>query len=407
MQEVHSNPHFIFFSFAATGNGISGSDRIFIELARRWSINTKIDIFVYEDGYSMCQRQNLNHKNISFHVKSVGLFNSFGFFIRYIFRILFAIITALTFSVNSKEEVIVYSASEFWMDSLPAYILKLRFKNVRWVGTWYQTAPNPLRGFSQGKRKERYIASAFFYWFVQLPIKPLLRNFADIIIVNNESERSQFAKKNDQGKVIVLIGAVKLNEIDIWKNKHGNTQKIYDAVFQGRFHPQKGVVELMDIWKKVVEKKPNAKLVMIGDGPLMSEVKLKIINLDLEKNVSLLGYVFDGDRKYKTFQSSKLVVHPAFYDSGGMAAAEAMAFGLPCVGFDLEAYKSYYPHGMVKVPCGNMQLFALAINNLLGNKRELERIGQEAKKMICRSYSWDNRAEEIYSKIEKNICNNR
>ena len=56
----------------------------------------------------------------------------------------------------------------------------------------------------------------------------------------------------------------------------GPKSKKYDAVFIGRFHPQKGVLELIDIWKRVVNKKPQAKLAMIGDGPLMKKVQLKI-----------------------------------------------------------------------------------------------------------------------------------
>ena len=45
-----------------------------------------------------------------------------------------------------------------------------------------------------------------------------------------------------------------------------------------------------------------------------------------------------------------MVVHPAIFDSGGMAAAEAMAWGLPGVSFDLPALKTYYPQGMIKNP---------------------------------------------------------
>jgi len=37
-----------------------------------------------------------------------------------------------------------------------------------------------------------------------------------------------------------------------------------------------------------------------------------------------------------------------------MAAMEAMAWSLPGVCFDLEALKTYYPKGMVKVPLGTL-----------------------------------------------------
>jgi len=158
-------------------------------------------------------------------------------------------------------------------------------------------------------------------------------------------------------------------------------------------------LELIDIWKRVVEKRPDAKLAMIGDGPLMTKVKLQITNYKLQKNVKLFGYVFDGPKKYKIFSQSKVVVHPAFYDSGGMAAGEAMAFGLPAVGFDLKAYKSYYPKGMVKVKIGDIDAFAKAVINFLEDENYRKRIGQEAKEMIWGEWGWEKRTREILQKI--------
>lgn len=293
----------------------------------------------------------------------------------------------------------IYSASEFWMDSLPCLILKLRYPKIKWVAAWYQTAPNPLKGFSEG----RYKLSAFYYWLMQKPIKPLISRFADFVLVNNETEKVQFPRLNRNKKVIVVLGAVPLEDIKrfLATNYKLLATKKYDAVFQGRFHPQKGVVELIDIWKKVVEKKPDVKLVMIGDGPLMENVKSQISNYQLQNNVELFGFLFDGDKKYKIFAQSKVVVHPAFYDSGGMASAEAMAFGLPCVGFDLPSYKSYYPQGMVKVKIGDKKAFASQIMKLLEGKDYYKKVTKEAIEIIESNWSWNIRAQQVLLKIIK------
>jgi len=192
---------------------------------------------------------------------------------------------------------------------------------------------------------------------------------------------------------------VDLEKIENWKLKIGNLPKVYDAVFQGRLHPQKGVLELVEIWKKVVHNKENAKLAIIGDGPLMQNVKLQITNYKLEKNVKLFGYVFDGPEKYKIFSQSKVVVHPAFYDSGGMAAAEAMAFELPCVGFDLKSYISYYPKGMVKVRIGDLNAFSNSILELISNDKFRKKIGFEGLEMIRKNWSWDKRSKEVLNSI--------
>ena len=124
----------------------------------------------------------------------------------------------------------------------------------------------------------------------------------------------------------------------------------------------------------------------------------------LSHNVKLFGYIFDGPEKYGIFASSKIVVHPAFYDSGGMAAAEAMAFGLPCVGFDLDSYKSYYPKGMVKVRIGDLKGFADKIVELIRNLEIRNQIGEEAQKMIKKNWSWEQRTNLLIVRIEELIA---
>jgi glycosyltransferase involved in cell wall biosynthesis len=380
--------------------GFSGGDRILIELARRWGKKVQISIYTWEMGVKMLEEQKLSEtRNININKWLVGRLANISFLTSYLLRIVVSVMSSLRLNLVNKSSTVVFSASEFWMDSLPALILKIRHPRVKWVAAWYQTAPNPLTGYAEVERKEGYNLKAFLYWFVQLPIKPLIGKYADKVLVNNEDERKQFPKMDEVGNVVVVLGAVPLKKIESWRNKNKNIKKIYDAVFQGRLHPQKGVVELIDIWKKVVDKKPDVKLAMIGDGPLRDEVELRIKSLRLGKNVELFGYVFDGPKKFKIFSQSKLVVHPAFYDSGGMASAEAMAFGIPAVGFDLKAYESYYPKGMLKVRKGNLSHFADAVLLLLDSEEKRSILGKEAFTMIMKNWSWEKRAREILKKI--------
>ncbi len=396
---------FHIFGNAALGEGLSGGDRIFIEFAKRLSKDNQIIIHVWKEGYMICKKQGLiEGKNLKFDILPVEFWCKLGFIICYLARILASVIQAIFISLENKNSTIVYSASEFWMDSLPALILKIRYPKVIWVAAWFQTAPNPLKGFSEGKREKYYRLSAFYHWFMQLPIKDFIGRWANFVLVNNKEEKKQFPLLDKKNKALIILGAINVNEIRTWKDRSENINlpKKYDGVFQGRFHPQKGVVELITIWKIVTEKLPDAKLAMIGDGPLMGEVKDKIKELGLQKNVDLFGYVFDGDEKYRIFSQSKLVFHPAFYDSGGMASAEAMAFGIPCIGFDLISYKSYYPKGMIKIKIGDLNSFASMILYLLDNKSEREKVGEEAQKMIQGSWSWDQRVNQLKNALSLN-----
>jgi len=394
---------FIFFSLSPTGVGISGGDRIFIELAREWSKNISITIYTTQEGVEMCKRQKL--KGLHLKIKNLVVKLPSKFLFKYLYKIYLGIKLGFSLQISNHKLPItnLYSSSEFWMDSLPCVILKIRFPKLKWIASWYQTAPNPLKGFTESNREKKYRTSSFYYWLMQLPIKPLIKKYADFVIVNNEEERKQFPEMSTKNKVIVLLGAVRLDEIKkfLSTNHHLLSTKRYDAVFQGRFHPQKGVLELIDIWKKVVDKIPNAKLAMIGDGPLMDKVKSQIINYKLQNNVKLFGYVFDGPEKYKIFSQSKIVVHPALYDSGGMASAEAMAFGLPAVGFNLKAYKSYYPEGMLKAEIGQYKTLSGYIIKLLNNEELRNNLGDKAKEMVYNNLSWKRRAKNLHIMLFK------
>lgn len=405
---------FHFIALGAHGVGISGGDRIFMEFAREWSKTHDVVIHVSREGRAMCERQGLTQNlrlntkdskqgggSLEFVIYNPERFNSFGFLFEYIARIITGIKIGLTLPLaTSHQSLVTYSCSEFWMDSLPAFFVKLRNRKTTWLAAWYQTAPNPLRGFAEGARQEKYRLKALSYWLLQLPIKPLVSGLADYVVVNNVTEEKYFPKFAKRKKLITLLGAIPLEGIQAFQKKHKRPSKFtYDAVFMGRFHPQKGVLELIDIWKKVVGVFPNAKLAMVGDGPLMVKVKSQITNLKLQKNIELKGFMFDGDAKYKVFNESRVVVHPALFDSGGMASAEAMVFGSPCVGFDLASYKSYYPKGMVKAPIGDLDKFTDLVIKFLRDEKLRKKVGEEAKEEITKNWSWEKRANDVLGKI--------
>lgn len=401
------NPiNFLFIALSPVGVGLSGGDRIFIELARGlYKKGIPVHMVTWSGGVAMCKRINVTSKEVKFTVINLGIFEKANFLINYLAKIICGISWAFSYDLKKDfrdiESVYLYSASEFWMDSLPGFILKLRYKKIIWITTWFQTAPNPLKGFAEGKRESTYRFRAFLYWFSQLPIKPIFSKYADYICVNNEDERRRFPGLNKRNKIFVFIGAIDLATVKTWLKKHPRVTKKYEGIYHGRFHAQKGVGELIDIWKKVVNKMPKAQLVMIGDGPLRAEVEEKIKRHKLEKNVTLKGFMFDGDEKYNVFAQSKVVLHPALYDSGGMASAEVMAFGEPCVGFNLKAYESYYPKGMVKVAINNFDAYAKAIITLLNDKKKYAEVKNEAVSLIENNWTWDDRVRDFLKLVVK------
>ena len=104
-----------------------------------------------------------------------------------------------------------------------------------------------------------------------------------------------------------------------------NQNKKFTACFYARFHPKKVQMKLL-IWSLYVKKyNSHAKLLMIGDGPLFKSCIELAKKLHIESNINFTGYILDDNLKSKYFNQSKILVHPAIYDTGGMAALEVMS----------------------------------------------------------------------------------
>jgi len=381
---------FHIIAMATLGPGFSGGDRIFIELAKRWGKFFPIKIYVWQEGKEMCRRQSLQEsKNLKFVLWKINFWCKLGFYACYLARIVKSIFESLRLGLKNDPTTYVYSASDFWMDSIPGWILKLRFPKVTWVATYYLGAPSPFTGFREQGGFQLPTIKGIFYWLQQQPIYWLTRIFADKVCVTSQPDLGRFPKQNKDKKVIVVRGGVNI------PRKIKKVDKIFDGVFLGRLHPQKGVLELVDIWSRVVKSRPNAKLVMIGDGPLMSEVREKVKSKKLTRNITLTGTLLDGPKKFGIFQQSKIFMHSAVYDSGGMSCAEGMAWGMPGVAFDLEALKTYYPKGVLKAPIGDLNTYAKLVLKLLDDKNLYQRTTEDAIALVKEYWDWDKRAQEI------------
>lgn len=363
--------------------GLSGGDAIFIEIARFLAKRgIEVNIFTWEDGIELCQNNHLT--GVNFHLIYARKYQRLGFFPHYIIRT-FLGVKKVKEIVNQRKigdkKVIIYSASDFWPDSIPACFFKRWVRGSKWIAGFYLFSPRNLRNL--------------FFFLSQKPIFWLVKKFANFICVTSQPDITPFVqagRKTDE--IFVMRGGIDYNHLRRFQKP---AQKIYDAVFVGRFHPQKGVVEMIDIWREVVKKKPKAKLAVIGLGRMEARMREKIKQYSLEQNVNFMGVMISDDRN-KILQQSKIILHPAVYDSGGMAAASGLACGLPGVCFDLPVFETYYPLGFLRAQIGDTYDFAEKIISLLEDQELYQKMSIEAIEE-AKTWDWEKRARIFLNKI--------
>lgn len=96
----------------------------------------------------------------------------------------------------------------------------------------------------------------------------------------------------------------------------------------GRFHPQKNHKFLIRIFDEIRKKRPNAKLLLIGSGPLEQDIRRQVENLGLTDKTIFLSNRSDMNRLY---QAMDVFLFPSLFEGVGIVAVEAQASGVAVV----------------------------------------------------------------------------
>src|SRR5699024_7320373 len=91
---------------------------------------------------------------------------------------------------------------------------------------------------------------------------------------------------------------------------------------------QKNHFFLLDVFKEVLREHENATLLLVGEGKLREKIQRKILELNLEDNVFLLGNRPDVN---KILSASDFFLFPSLFEGFPNAVLEAQTAGLPCL----------------------------------------------------------------------------
>jgi len=96
----------------------------------------------------------------------------------------------------------------------------------------------------------------------------------------------------------------------------------------GRFEEQKNHRFLIEVAAALMQQRARTRLLLVGDGPLRSQMQRQIRTLGIAANVILAGQRPDVP---DLLSAMDVFVFPSLYEGLGMALVEAQACGLPCV----------------------------------------------------------------------------
>ena len=373
--------------------GIAGGDLLLEQMAKHLTTPSQISVIVPQSNIRHWRESQVD---VDLKTLPPTFFDRFtdpwGVFLTYLLRIIKT--SYLIFRL--KKPAILYSSTGILPDVIPAYISKIVRPKIYWIARIHHLSPTPA------KRPGRYWIN-FGSYLLQLISLRTARRANLVIALNTELKKELLKIGFDSKKVITLGGGVDYDLISKFKPKI--TTK-YSAVFLGRIHPAKGVFDLPGIWKIVTHEQKNASLAIIGPGApdIKNSLYAEIRKLELAKNILLLGFL-PRSQVLSILKNSQVFLFTDHEAGWGLAVGEAMAAGLPVVGWDIGVLGSVFKNGFIKVPQNNFEAFAEKILFLLKNASARGKLARLAK-LEATKLDWSKTAHQ-FDQILKNIVRER
>jgi len=168
-----------------------------------------------------------------------------------------------------------------------------------------------------------------------------------------------------------------------------------NILFVGRLEKRKGLGDLLRAYRLMRERVKNARLVIVGDGPLRGNAE-SFIQRHRLPDVVMAGYVPDSVLP-RYYDSADIFCAPATgRESFGIVLLEAMACALPVVATEVPGYMSVLEPGQDSLtvrPKSWRELAAALV--ILARDPELRRRMGAAGLVKAQRYSWASVAEQV------------
>lgn len=232
----------------------------------------------------------------------------------------------------------------------------------------------------------------------------VLRSYAAVIAVSDEV-KAQLLKAGVRNDKVHLIR----NGIDLRPfgsatpslRVGSSSANALTVGWIGRLSREKGADIFLRAAAIVLAVVPDARFVIVGDGPDLSMLKDLMQKLDIEENVSFVGRRGDMPGIYASLD---VMVSSSRQEGLPMAILEGMASSLPLVATAVGDVPTLVLDGRtgITVPSEDVELLAAGIVKLLEDSEMRERYGKAARKLVEERFSSEQMAADylrVYSDV--------
>ncbi|MEP7250744.1 MAG: glycosyltransferase family 4 protein [Ginsengibacter sp.] len=269
----------------------------------------------------------------------------------------------------------------FSADFIAVLIKKLYFRDVIIFSTKHGYEEKYLVQYGLGNKKVRY---NLYYFLSKVIIKITDHNVA----VSQALSEMYYFLKLSATRMKYIHHGICLNASSAQAEVKGEPI----IIIVGRLYTIKGHNYLFQALPEIIEKFPELKLLVLGEGPLRDELIKQATALNVNHHIEFVG--FAPPAKY--IHRCQLMVVPSLFESFGLVYIESFALKIPVVAFDVEAGNQIIENNKtgILVPRGNIDMLSKAIIRLLQSPNQRKIIVENAYTKYLSNYTVERMAKE-------------
>jgi glycosyltransferase involved in cell wall biosynthesis len=179
------------------------------------------------------------------------------------------------------------------------------------------------------------------------------------------------------------------DELQACQRRHGLENRPV-ALYVSRLTRVDDLDVLLNAWREIHRRVPEARLLIIGDGPARQPLETLCREYGLQDAVKFLGAIYAEDELAPWFLTARILACPRRI---GLTLHHAFGYGLPVVTFDdpgkhgpeFEALKSGV--NGVAVPCDDCDRLVESLSGLLTDPQRARQLGAAARETVLRTYT--------------------
>jgi len=244
---------------------------------------------------------------------------------------------------------LAYAVTDYWFDVLPVVRSVAKGKMM----VWHMQAP----AFRQIVMKSRAdvdtlrVASLHYWWSQNLSLKKFCALPRKQVFYVHPRMVPRLSRLGVRPHEMDYISFGVDPEPPGAEEKPG---KIYDAVWIGRVHRQKGIEDLLVTIQLLKDQIKDFRCLIIGSAK--SELEPVIQRRGLEKAVHFSGFVSE-EEKFRLFRQSRVFLMPSRFEGSPRVIGEAIICELPVIAYDIENYRPVFGEFARYVPAYDVSAF--------------------------------------------------